>query len=168
MKKSAEAEFRSFVVTRWPRMLRTAYLLTGHHQDAEDLVQAALAKAYTKWDRVQRARDPDAYVWRIMINTNVDRMRSFKSGEWLTSWFPEAGTPDGAEQVVERRVLLEALRRLPPRQRATVVLRYLEDRSETEVAELLGTRVGTVRSQTASALGKLRRHLPAPTPARAS
>ncbi|MEE1928614.1 SigE family RNA polymerase sigma factor [Streptomyces sp. TRM 70351] len=160
MKKSAEDDFRSFVHSRWSRLLRTAYLLTGHHQDAEDLVQAALARAYTRWEKVRRARDPDAYVWRILINTNTDRLRRNRISEWLTHWLPERATSDRADQVVERSVLLDALRTLPVRQRATVVLRYLEDRSESEVAELLGTGVGTVRSQTARALTRLRAELP--------
>lgn len=162
MKKSAEAEFRLFVASRWPRLLRTAYLLTGHHQDAEDLVQSALTKTYAKWERVRRSDDPDAYTWRIMINTNTDRLRRFKLGEWLTHWLPETAAPDRTDQVVERSVLLDALMQLPPRQRATVVLRYLEDRSESEVAVLLGTRVGTVRSQNAKALSRLRHVLPRP------
>ncbi|MCZ7416361.1 MULTISPECIES: SigE family RNA polymerase sigma factor [unclassified Streptomyces] len=160
MNKSAEDDFRSFVEGRWPRLLRTAYLLTGHHQDAEDLVQAALARAYTRWERVRNARDPEAYVWRILINTNADRIRRRRLGEWLTQWLPERAAPDRTDQLVERSLLLDALRRLPARQRATVVLRYLEDRSETEVAELLGTGVGTVRSHTARALARLRAELP--------
>ncbi|GAA4666026.1 SigE family RNA polymerase sigma factor [Streptomyces chumphonensis] len=160
MKKSAEDDFRRFVHSRWPRLLRTAYLLTGHHQDAEDLVQAALARAYTRWEKVCGAHDQDAYVWRILINTNADRLRRRRIGEWLTHWLPERPAADRADQVVERSVLLDALRALPARQRATVVLRYLEDRSEAEVAALLGTGVGTVRSQTARALRRLRAELP--------
>ena len=159
MKRSTEDDFRSFVTSRWPRMLRTAYLLTGHHQDAEDLVQAALVSAYTRWERVRESRDPDAYVWRIMINANTDRVRRFRLGEWLTTFLPEAPGPDRTEQLLDRSVVLAALQQLPPRQRATVVLRYLEDRSEGEVAALLGTHVGTVRSQTAKALTRLRREL---------
>ncbi|MFE6281039.1 SigE family RNA polymerase sigma factor [Streptomyces sp. NPDC057877] len=160
MNKSAEDDFRSFVDSRWPRLLRTAYLLTGHHQDAEDLVQAALVRAYTRWERVRSAHNPEAYVWRILINTNADRLRRRRFGEWLTHWLPERSAPDCTDQLVERGVLLEALRALPARQRATVVLRYLEDRSESEVAELLGTSVGTVRSQTARALARLRAEVP--------
>jgi RNA polymerase sigma-70 factor (sigma-E family) len=156
LKTSTEAEFRAFMVSRWPRMLRTAHLLTGHHQDAEDLVQAALAKAYVKWERVRRTDDPDAYVWRIMINTNADRLRRMKVREWLTTRFPEPAAPDRNEAFAERSALLDALARLPAKQRAVVVLRYLEDRSESEVARLLGTGVGTVRSHTARALKKLR------------
>lgn len=160
MKSSTEAEFRAFVVSRWPRMLRTAHLLTGHHHDAEDLVQAALAKAYVKWERIQAADDPDSYVWRIMINANVDRLRRMRLREWLTTRFPDSPGPeradDVAERSAERSAVLAALARLPAKQRAVVVLRYLEDRSESEVARLLGTGVGTVRSHTARALKKLR------------
>ncbi|WNO74476.1 MULTISPECIES: SigE family RNA polymerase sigma factor [unclassified Streptomyces] len=156
MKTSAEADFRAFVVSRWPRMLRTARLLTGHHHDAEDLVQAALAKAYVKWERIQRTDDPDAYVWRIMINANVDRLRRTRAREWLTTRFPETAAPDRTEGIAERSALVQALDRLPPRQRAVIVLRYLEDRTESEVARLLGTRIGTVRSHGARALRRLR------------
>ncbi|MER5770019.1 SigE family RNA polymerase sigma factor [Streptomyces sp. NPDC001985] len=156
MNTSAEADFQAFVVSRWPRMLRTARLLTGNHHDAEDLVQAALAKAYVKWDKVQRADDADAYVWRVMINANADRMRLLRVREWLTTRFPETAAPDRTDGVAARSVLAAALQRLPPRQRAVIVLRYLEDRSETEVARMLGTRVGTVRSHTARALRSLR------------
>ncbi|WP_101258423.1 SigE family RNA polymerase sigma factor [Streptomyces barkulensis] len=157
MKTSAEAEYRQYVADRWPRMLRTAYLLTGNHHDAEDLAQVALAKAYTGWERVQRAADPDAYVWRIMINANADRLRRLKVREWLTDRFPERQSADRADRIVDRSLLMEALGRLPARQRAVVVLRFLEDRSESEVAAVLGTGVGTVRSHTARALARLRR-----------
>jgi RNA polymerase sigma-70 factor (sigma-E family) len=156
VKTDAEAEFGAFVVSRWPRMLRTAHLLTGHHHDAEDLVQTALTKAYARWERVRRSDDPDAYVWRIMINTNRDRLRMPRAREWLTNRFPEAAAPEGTDSITERSALMAALARLPQRQRAVVVLRYLEDRSESEVAALLGTRVGTVRSHAARALRKLR------------
>ena len=137
-------------------MLRTAYLLTGNHHDAEDLVQSALVKVYLRWQRVLRTGNPDAYVWRVMVHANVDRLRRLKLPEWLTTRLPEKSTADRTEQVAERSALVQALMRLPARQRASVVLRYFEDLSETEVAGLLGVRVGTVRSQTARALAKLR------------
>lgn len=156
MNDSAETEFRAFASSRWTRLARTAYLLTGNHHDAEDLVQAALVKAYLRWDRVRRADDPDAYVWRTLLNANADRLRRRRLREWLTTWFPERTAGDRVEQVVDRHVLLRALDRLPPRQRAAVVLRYAEDRSESEVARLLGVGVGTVRSHTARGLAKLR------------
>ncbi|MFH9732341.1 SigE family RNA polymerase sigma factor [Streptomyces sp. NPDC017260] len=164
MKTSTEADFQAFAVSRWPRMLRSARLLTGHHHDAEDLVQAALAKAYVKWERIQRTDDPDSYVWRIMINANVDRLRRAKVGEWLTNRFPERAAPGHDDAVAERGAVLDALARLSAKQRTVVVLRYLEDRSETEVAHLLGTGVGTVRSHTARALRKLREQSLVPGP----
>ncbi|WP_461029711.1 SigE family RNA polymerase sigma factor, partial [Streptomyces sparsus] len=115
MNKSAEDDFRSFVDSRWARLLATAYLLTGHQHDAEDLVQAALVRAYTRWDKVRVARNPEAYVWRILINTNVDRLRRRKLGEWLTHWLPERSAPDFTDRLVEQGVLWEALRALPAR-----------------------------------------------------
>ncbi|TDC26493.1 SigE family RNA polymerase sigma factor [Streptomyces sp. 8K308] len=151
-----DADFRTFAVSRWPRLLRTAYLLTGHHHDAEDLAQLALVKAYARWARVTQATDPDAYVWRILINANRDRIRGLRLPEWLTSRFPDQTVRDRVDHVLARDVLTAALQRLPPRQRAAVVLRYVEDRTETEVASLLGIRVGTVRSRSARGLEKLR------------
>ncbi|MDT0445600.1 SigE family RNA polymerase sigma factor [Streptomyces johnsoniae] len=153
---SAEEEFRAFMTVRWTRLLRTAYFLTGNHHDAEDLVQTALAKAFARWQRVRQADDPDAYVWRMLINANVDRMRRFRIPEWLTNRFPERHAPDASDQLGVRDALLAALARLSALQRAVVVLRYLEDRSEAEVAALLGKRVGTVRTHNARALRRLR------------
>jgi RNA polymerase sigma-70 factor (sigma-E family) len=154
---TTEADFRAFMTARWSRLLRTAFLLTGHHQDAEDLAQSALARACARWERVMRARDPDAYVWRIMINLHRDRMRRAGLRERLTGRPPDRSAADHSDELVVRGVLLDALRRLPARQRAVVVLRYLEDRTESQVATLLGTGVGTVRSQTYRALARLRR-----------
>ncbi|MFC9846498.1 SigE family RNA polymerase sigma factor [Streptomyces sp. NPDC060223] len=151
-----EDDFQAFMVSRWPALLRTAYLLTGNRHDAEDLVQTALARAYSRWSRVRRADSPDAYVWRIMININVDRLRRLKIREWLTHRMPERPAEDRTEELVARGPLLDALGRLPAQQRAVVVLRYAEDRTETEVAELLGVGVGTVRSHAARARAKLR------------
>jgi RNA polymerase sigma-70 factor (sigma-E family) len=151
-----EDDFQAFMVSHWPSLLRTAYLLTGNRHDAEDLAQAALARAFSRWSRVRRADDPAAYVWRIMINANVDRLRRSKVREWLTSRLPERATDDRGDELATRGALLDALARLPSRQRAVVVLRYAEDRTETDVAYLLGIGVGTVRSHAARALAKLR------------
>ncbi|GAA3872690.1 SigE family RNA polymerase sigma factor [Streptomyces sedi] len=151
-----EAEFRSFAVDRWPRLLRTAFLLTGNHHDAEDLVQTVLAKSYVQWRRVAQASDRDAYVWRVMINAHRDRVRGLRVFEWLTTRFPERADRDRTEDILARDVLAGALQRLPVKQRAAVVLRYVEDRTETEVAALLGIRLGTVRSRSARGLEKLR------------
>lgn len=157
MHGTTEAEFRAFVTARWPRLLGTAYLLTGHHHDAEDLVQTALARAFSRWERVTRADNADAYVWRIMINLHRDRARRADVREWLTGWLPDRpGGSDSGDRVATRSTVVDALARLPSRQRAVVVLRYLEDLSEGEVATLMGTGVGTVRSQAGRALARLR------------
>ena len=146
-------DFEVFVQTRTRPLLRTAYLLVGDEQRAEDLLQTALAKAWFAWRRIEWA--PEAYVRRVMVTTSVSWWRRRWNGEMPTAELPETprSTPDeGAHD----HDLWLALRRLPPRQRAIVVLRYLEDRSERETALLLGCSVGTVKSQTARALAKLR------------
>lgn len=158
--EGAEDELRALVTQSWSRLFRTAYLLTGDHHEAEDLVQATLVKACAKWHRVRSSDDPYAYLRRILVTSNVDRLRRRRVREWLTFRPPEPATADltdrVAERVADRDAVVRALSRLPARQRLTVVLRYLEDLSETEVARLLGTRVGTVRSQTARGLARLR------------
>ncbi|GAB2877006.1 SigE family RNA polymerase sigma factor [Streptomyces mayteni] len=127
--------------------------MNGH----EDVVQATFAKVYAKWDRVRRADDTDAsYVWRMLINTNGEPLRRQRVREWLTTLVPDRQARDRADQIADRDALTQALLRLPARQRAAVVLRYAEDLGEREVARLLGTGVGTVRSHTARGLARLR------------
>ena len=149
-----EAEFDAFVVARSPGLLRTAYLLTGDRHGAEDLLQTALAKAWFAWRRIEW--EPEAYVRRIMATTSASWWRRRWTGETPTSELPETDAPPESELSAERHDLWLALRRLPPRQRAVVVLRYLEDRSEAETAQLLACSPGTVKSQAAKALAKLR------------
>ncbi|MER7790961.1 SigE family RNA polymerase sigma factor [Streptomyces sp. NPDC097640] len=154
-----DEEFREFVTTRWPRLLRTAYLLSGDQHTAEDLVQSALVRAYVAWRRVSAADEPDAYVRRILVNEHARRHRR-RLKEFLTF-----GPGDLAHQVTDRdrmaladdrAVLRHALAQLPPRQRQAVVLRYWEDLSESQVASTMGCSVGTVKSQAAKGLAKLR------------
>jgi RNA polymerase sigma-70 factor (sigma-E family) len=140
---SADEEFDQFMRGRWPSMVRLAYGLTGDAGHAEDLAQAAFARAYASWGRVSRAGDPDAYVRRIVVNANRSRLRRRRVAEDLP---PE---PEHSE-------LLDALGRLGPRQRAVVVLRYWLDLSEAETAAALGCSVGTVKSQASRALATLR------------
>ena len=152
-------DFESYVALRWGRLVRTAYLLTGDHHEAEDLVQAALAKTYPAWHRISRLEAPDAYVHRTLVNTHLSRIRKRRVVHLLTSRLPERAARDSAAgQVEERTLLLAALAELPSRQRAVVVLRYWEDMSEQEVAEVLDCTVGTVKSQASRALRKLRTH----------
>jgi len=147
--------FAEYVTARGPALVRTAYLLTGDHHAAEDLVQIVLAKAVLRWRSIEGS--PDAYVRRALYHQNVSTWRRFRRSREEA----RAELPDGAAvydaDAVERRVLLrDALVRLAPQQRAVLVLRFYEDRTEAETAALLGIRVGTVKSQTRRALTRLR------------
>ncbi|WP_194916511.1 SigE family RNA polymerase sigma factor [Catenulispora rubra] len=151
-----ESEFQDFVLARRRALMHTAYLLTGDTGRAEDLVQTALAKAYTAWRRVRDVEDPDAYVARILINAHASERRRKRVREWLPGTVPESAVADRAQAVADRSALMAALASLAPRQRAVVVLRFWEDRSESDVARLLGCSVGSVRSQASRGLAKLR------------
>ncbi|MDQ0760694.1 SigE family RNA polymerase sigma factor [Streptomyces canus] len=157
MQAELEDRFQEFVRARWSHLVRTAYLLTGDAHHAEDLTQTALAKAYRSWRRVSGSDNPEAYVRRMLVTCNSDRFRKRRVQESLTDAPPErAGRDEAVARVEERGVLLGALAGLPPRQRAVVVMRYWEDLSEAEVAEVLGCSPGTVKSQASKGLAKLR------------
>jgi RNA polymerase sigma-70 factor (sigma-E family) len=147
------SDFREFVELRYVELLRTAYLLTGAREAAEDLVQSALLTTMRHWTRVT---DPMAYVRRAMANQRISLWRRIGSRELLTNRFPEPGAPDGSQRHADRDVLLATLNRLPARMRAVVVLRYCEDLSEAATAEALGCSVGTVKSQAADGLRRMR------------
>jgi RNA polymerase sigma-70 factor (sigma-E family) len=153
-----EREFREFVVSRSPALLRTAYLLTGDVHHAQDLLQTALLGTAKHWSRIYHRDQPDAYVRRAMYNHQARwwRQRAARPESPMADPPQQTATGDHAEQIADRDGLMGALRRLPPRQRAVVVLRYYEDRSEAEVAALLRISLGTVRSQASKALAKLR------------
>ncbi|MFJ8002921.1 SigE family RNA polymerase sigma factor [Streptomyces fagopyri] len=160
-KPSRDEEFQGFVVGRWPRLLRTAFLLTGEQHAAEDLVQSTLEQVYVAWRRVDSADDPDAYVRRVMINAHARRHRR-RLKEFLAPKddsdlpFEVPGGADPMDRADDRSALLKALAQLPPRQREAVVLRYWEDLSETRVAEAMGCSVGAVKSNAAKGIAKLR------------
>jgi RNA polymerase sigma-70 factor (sigma-E family) len=149
-------DFEEFVAARQQALLRTAYLLTGHRQDAEDLVQTALIKAVPHWHRI--SGDPEAYVRRILVRENVSRWRGRRWREVVTDTPGEVALQEG--DVTDRIALQRALTELSPRQRAVVVLRYFEDRTESQTAELLGISVGTVKSHARDALARLRASVP--------
>jgi RNA polymerase sigma-70 factor (sigma-E family) len=159
MGAAADEEFAEFMRGRWPAMVRLAYGLTGDRGHAEDVAQAAFARAYASWARVQRAGDPDAYVRRIVINENRKRFRKHRVPEDLTGVPPEPVSANRAADTADtadREELVTALRRLGPRQRAVVVLRYYLGMSEAETAAALNCTVGTVKSQASRALATLR------------
>ncbi|WP_234359541.1 MULTISPECIES: SigE family RNA polymerase sigma factor [unclassified Plantactinospora] len=153
-----EVGFREFVEARLVRLSRVAYLLTGRHHDAEDLLQAALVKVAARWRRVAATGDPEAYVRRVMYNERILSWRRWRRQVVQPAeGVPEIGPAgDAADGVVSRLLLERALARLTWRQRAVLVLRFFEDLSVAETAAVLGCSTGTVKSQTSHALGRLR------------
>jgi len=150
------AEFRDYVAARSAMLLRMAYLLTGHRADAEDLVQVALAKTYQAWNRIQDRRAVDGYVRRAMVNTHISWWRQRRLEEYPTENIPEQAVDDHAGNSDMHDALWRALARLPPRMRAAIALRFYEDMSEAEIADVLGVSVGTVKSTISRAVAKLR------------
>jgi RNA polymerase sigma-70 factor (sigma-E family) len=151
-----EEEYREFVGSRAASLHRTAYLLCGDWHLADDLVQETFVQTFRHWWRVQRADNQNAYVKRILIN---EFKRHWKRYDGLPvhpdTDHPQAAVPDISDEVVNRADLLRALLTLTARQRATVVLRYLEGMSERETAAVMRCSEGTVKSQTARALNAL-------------
>ncbi|GAA1539379.1 SigE family RNA polymerase sigma factor [Nocardioides humi] len=145
--------FDGFVAARGDALWRSAWLLTGDHQLAEDLVQTALAKSWRAWERVG-ADGFEAYVRRVVYTTYVSWWRRRWRGERPTEHLPERAA--AAEDRDARSDLVAALARLPRGQRAVVVLRYFEDLTEQQTAAVLGIGVGTVKSQCSRAIGALR------------
>jgi len=147
------------MAARWASLYRTAYLLTGDGHQAEELLQSALARTCARWEKIRDKDAATAYVRRAMVN-EMSRTWSRRGREVLTSVPPETGHAGGIDARAEHLTLWAEIRRLPPRQRATIVLRYVEDLTEEATARELGISTGTVKSQTHSALRKLRAALP--------
>ncbi len=153
---SLAAEFDAFVHARSPALLRTAYLLTGDQHRAEDLVQDALIRTHRAWKRLHDS-NPDAYTRKVMYHLQVAWWRRGRSAEVPMGDVPEPAarrSPDESHLI--KHDLSAALRQLTPKQRAVIVLRFIDDQTEAATAEVLGVSVGTVKSQTARALTRLR------------
>ncbi|WP_431780476.1 SigE family RNA polymerase sigma factor [Streptomyces chumphonensis] len=151
--------FTSYVRQRGPVLLRTARSLTSDPCDAEDLLQTALTKTYLAWERIEDHRALDGYVRRALINTRTSQWRKRRVDEFACEELPEPEPvpgPDPAEHQAMRDAMWRAVLKLPPRQRAMVVLRYYEDLSEAQTAAVMGVSVGTVKSAVSRALAKLR------------
>ena len=170
-----DADFSAYMAARQPALLRTAYLLTGDRHGAEDLVQQTLAKLYVAWSKVQSQDSLDGYARRIMMNEhNSLWRRAWKRREVVTDTIPERGPGGGSEPLGAyptrqadpayddgtRGALWAFVQTLPRKQRAVVVLRYYEELSEAETADVLGISVGTVKSQASRALAALRQRAP--------
>ncbi|MEU8822329.1 SigE family RNA polymerase sigma factor [Streptomyces sp. NPDC048636] len=157
---AATPGFEEFVAARGPRLLRVAWLLTGDVHLAEDLLQTVLAKVWPKWRRIA-ADNPEAYVRKALVNTHASWWRRRWRGEVPHDEVPDVtAVPDAFEGIDLEQSLAAAVRRLPGRQRAVVVLRYFEDLSVEDTAEVLGCTAGTVKSQASKALRTLQSLVP--------
>lgn len=151
----ATTDFEAYVASAWPRLLRSAWLLTGDWHRAEDLVQTVLARAYGRWHRL-RDDSPDAYLRAMLATTYLSWWRRKWRGEIPVERLPEPPEEDQQHDIELRHMMREALARLPGRQRAVLMLRFHGDFTEAATAEALGLSVGTVKSYTARALATLR------------
>ncbi|KAB2344806.1 SigE family RNA polymerase sigma factor [Actinomadura rudentiformis] len=156
MNTTRHEEFREYVAARGPALLRHAMQLTSDRAEAEDLLQAALAKTYLAWDRINDRAAVDGYVRRAMANTQISWWRRRKLEIYPTDELPDQPIDDHTRRSELHDALSRALDRLPARQRLAVMLRYYEDMPESEIAEVLGVSVGTVKSTVSRAMAKLR------------
>jgi RNA polymerase sigma-70 factor (sigma-E family) len=150
-------EFDEFVRGRSTTLLRVAFLLTGDRHAAEDLLQDVLERVYVRWHRVRSA--PEAYIRRALVNQATNRWRRRRRRPEAALGDHDAAIPDSSDHAVVRDAVVTALRQLPARQRAAVVLRFLEDLPVAEVARALDCSEGTVKSHTARGLSRLREAL---------
>jgi RNA polymerase sigma-70 factor (sigma-E family) len=155
MQRHDGADFEQFVAARQTHWMRTAFMLAGHWHAAEDLVQAVLERLYVAWPKVE---SPDAYVRRALVNAHLsERRRPWRRERAVPEVTADTVVP--GESVDDRLLLIQALRSVSPRQRTTLVLRYWEDLSVAETAELMHCAPGTVKRQTADGLKALRAEL---------
>lgn len=162
MKEQGRESFEQWARTRQQALVRTAYLVTGDFHRAEDLVQEALVTVATRWD-VLRDGNPDAWVRTVVYRGNVSWWRKHRR-ELPRAEAPEPpgapGTPDGQAVAMVRGGLADALLLLTRKQRAVFLLRFAEDLSVAETADVLGVGTGTVKKQTSVALARLREVAP--------
>ncbi len=151
--------FTEFVTARSASLFRTAYLVVGDHQLAQDLLQESLVKTYVAWPRILDVAKAEAYARRTVVTTAISWRRRRSFHERPVDVVPEVEAPDKVEALAIHAVLMAQLQCLPARQRAAIVLRFYEDLSEQDTADLLGCSVGTVKSQVSTGLRRLRERL---------
>ncbi len=149
-------EFTDFVIDASGQLLRTARLLTGDLGHAEDLVQTALVKAYSRWPQVQRADNRTAYVRRLMVNNYLSWRRRLSNTEQVIEVLPERSGADPQAAHADSDQMQRALAQLSPRVRTAIVLRYFDDLSEATTAQLMGCSVSTVNNHVTRGLAALR------------
>jgi RNA polymerase sigma-70 factor (sigma-E family) len=148
--------FEEYVRARNAALSRVAYLLTGDHHLAEDLVQQALLRVVGQWSRIVASGDPDPYVRRVLYHLHISWWRRRRPTGPMPEDAVARSSPDPSDAVVTSIAVRRALARLGPRQRAVLILRYFEDLSESQTAQVLGVSVGTVKSQARDGLARLR------------
>ena len=156
MGRRDEGEFATFVAGHRRALHRTAFLMSGDWEHAADVVQEALVRLYVAWPRLAPGAGLRGYARRVVVNVAIEQARKRSNHERPTDRLRDRAVDDAADQVPDRLLLLAALDELPPRQRACVVLRFYDDLSVDDVADVLGCRPGTVKSQTARGLDALR------------
>ncbi|GAA1167905.1 SigE family RNA polymerase sigma factor [Ornithinimicrobium humiphilum] len=154
---TSDPAYTEFVLARQARLRRVAYLLCGDAALAEDLLQEALIALASRWESVD---NPDAFVRRVIYRQRVSSWRKQRH-EVVRDELPDRGVPDGADDRARDQEVHDALRALPPRQRAALVLRYFEDLTEAQTAEVMGVRLGTVKSLSHQAVARMRAELEA-------
>ena len=158
---STEQDFVEFVAARWTSLYRLAYLLTASPTAAEDLLQTTFEKAYASWPRISRMAFPEAYMRRMLTNALVSSRRRAWLREVSSDSIPDVPVDTVDVGVLDRSLLWPLVCALPVRQRAVIVLRYYEDLTEAQIADVLNCAPGTVKSQTSAAMKALRRALAA-------
>lgn len=154
-------EFEAFVTARYEALLRFAVVVTGERDRAQDVLQNALVRTAVRWNSVRDKDHPDAYVRRAIVTQWANTRRGLWRDRVRLDAIPEPALPDGLGGLDDHHLVWSALASLPPRQRAVVVLRFYEQLSESEIADVLGCGRGTVKSQAAKGLEHLRRALAA-------
>ena len=157
--------FTEFMSVRSASLFRTAYLIVGDHQLAQDLLQEALIRTYLAWPRLRDPGKAEAYTRRTIVTTAISWRRRRSFHERPTGRLPDTTVPDATEAVTTHASVVAQLRTLPPRQRAAIVLRYYEDLTEAQTADVMGCSVGTVKSHVSTGLGRLRDRMGASFPA---
>lgn len=156
MSDPRDDEFTEFVIDNSAQLLRTAWLLTGDLGHAEDLVQTALAKAYSRWPRVRAADNRSAYVRRLMVNSHLSWRRRLTNTEQVIEFLPDRAAGDLQGDHADTDQMRTALAQLSPRVRTAIVLRFFDDLSETTTAQLMGCSVSTVNNHVTRGLAALR------------
>jgi RNA polymerase sigma-70 factor (sigma-E family) len=150
-----DGDFSAFAGARWGALVRSAIVLGCTLDEAHDLAQTTLLRCYTRWRKVQRADDRDAYVYRILLNSYRDSRRRRWWGERPTEVLPERGGPDATAQFDVSDAVRRALDDLSKVNREVVVLRYYAHLSEQQAADIIGVPIGTVKSRHSRAMAQL-------------